>query len=271
MLIKQHVILSKHTYINVTTLARKSSAPAPTTLIVKLQNCSFFCFFSKINKQRHEEELSFCPIGPMIESSSQQAGQSTDLTRSTEEDSLVDGPLISADVLQSAIRREFQSVPTTCSSGVLSLMHVCNVLLLVFLFHLDYINCFTKPLLFVFLLSSSKVLYVVLSLCVGIMCVLKFGKEEVCLRILGSVKGDCAIVFGKVFLWVLTLLHSLWMQHHHSRARSRGYLRFYRQTRRLQQLPLITHSTGGPARCSLCHSTHIVSLKHHCIFIRTQK
>ncbi|XP_015239321.1 PREDICTED: transmembrane protein 192 isoform X1 [Cyprinodon variegatus] len=147
--------------------------------------------------------------GPSLYS---QAGQSTDLTRSTEEDSLVDGPLISADVLQSAIRREFQSVPTTCSSGVLSLMHV---------------------------------LYVVLSLCVGIMCVLKFGKEEVCLHILGSVKGDCAIVFGKVFLWALTLLHSLWMQHHHSRARSRGYLRFYRQTRRLQQLPLITHSTGN--------------------------
>lgn len=36
----------------------------------------------------------------------------------------MDGPLISADALQSAMRREFQSVPTTCPAGFLSLMHV---------------------------------------------------------------------------------------------------------------------------------------------------
>ncbi|MEQ2168319.1 transmembrane protein 192 isoform X1 [Girardinichthys multiradiatus] len=141
-----------------------------------------------------------------------QAGASADMTRSTEEDSLVDGPLISADVLQSAMRREFQSVPTTCPAGALSLMHI---------------------------------LYVVLSMCVGIMCVLKFGQEEVCLRILGSVQGDSVIVFGKVFLWVLMLLLTVWVHHHHSRVRSRGYLRFYRQTQRLKQLPLIIHSTGN--------------------------
>ncbi|XP_021175934.2 transmembrane protein 192 [Fundulus heteroclitus] len=140
------------------------------------------------------------------------AGPSADMARSTEEDSLVDGPLISADALQSAMRREFQAVPTTCPAGFLSLIHV---------------------------------LYVVLSLCVGIMCVLKFGREEVCLRILGSVQGDSAIVFGKVFLWALLLLLTVWMQHHHSRARCRGYLRFYRQTRRLKQTPLVIHSTGN--------------------------
>lgn len=36
----------------------------------------------------------------------------------------MDGPLISADALQSAMRREFQSVTTACPAGFLSLMHV---------------------------------------------------------------------------------------------------------------------------------------------------
>lgn len=54
----------------------------------------------------------------------QQAGASVDMSRSIEEDSLVDGPLISADALHSAIRREFQTVPTPCHAGLLSLLHV---------------------------------------------------------------------------------------------------------------------------------------------------
>lgn len=64
------------------------------------------------------------------------------------------------------------------------------------------------------------------------------------MNILRGVHGDSVIVLGKVFLWVLMLLFSVWMQHHHSRVRSRGYLRFYRQTRRVKQLPLIIHSIG---------------------------
>lgn len=125
---------------------------------------------------------------------------------------MVDGPLISADALQSAMRREFQSVPTACPAGLLSLIHV---------------------------------VYVVLSMCVGVLCVLRLGQQEVCLRVLGSVQGDSAIVLGKVFLWVLMLLLTVWMHHHHSRVRSRGYLSFYRQTQRLKQLPLSIHSTGN--------------------------
>ncbi|XP_013876149.1 transmembrane protein 192 isoform X3 [Austrofundulus limnaeus] len=84
-----------------------------------------------------------------------QAGPSGDITQSTEEDSLVDGPLISADALHSAIRREFQPVPTTCPAGLLALLHV---------------------------------LYVVLSTCVALLCVLKFGQEEVCVNILDGVQ-----------------------------------------------------------------------------------
>lgn len=45
------------------------------------------------------------------------------MTRS-EEDSLVDGPLISDDALHAAIRTEFHTVPTGCYAVLLSLLHV---------------------------------------------------------------------------------------------------------------------------------------------------
>ncbi|XP_053188383.1 transmembrane protein 192 isoform X2 [Scomber japonicus] len=139
-------------------------------------------------------------------------GPSVDMTRSIDEDSLVDGPLISADALHSAIRREFQTLPTPYHASLLSLLHI---------------------------------VYVVLSVCVGVMCVLEFGQEEVCMNILKNVRGDSIIVFGKVGLWVLVFLFSKCVQHHHSRARSRGYLRFYRQTQGLKTLPLSIQSTGN--------------------------
>ncbi|XP_072240968.1 transmembrane protein 192 isoform X2 [Leuresthes tenuis] len=148
------------------------------------------------------------PRGPSVYT----AGSSADVNRSLEEDSLVDGPLISADALHSAIRREFQAVPTPCHASLLSLLHV---------------------------------LYVVLSICVAVLCVLKLGEQEVCMSILGNVKGDSVIVFGKVALWVLVLIFTGCVQHHHNRVRSRGYLRFYRQTQRLKHVPLTIHSAGN--------------------------
>ncbi|CAG5928642.1 transmembrane protein 192 isoform 2-T2 [Menidia menidia] len=148
------------------------------------------------------------PKGP----SAYTAGSSADIDRSLEEDSLVDGPLISADALHSAIRREFQAVPTPCHAALLSVLHI---------------------------------VYVVLSICVAVLCVLKFGQEEVCMSILGSMKGDSVIVFGKVCLWVLVLMFTGCVQHHHNRARSRGYLRFYRQTQGLKHTALTIHSAGN--------------------------
>lgn len=100
---------------------------------------------------------------------------------------------------------------------------------------------------FTFLTSVFQVVYVVLSLCVGLLCELKFGQEDVCTSILGAVKGDSAILFGKVFLWVLVLLFTACAQHHHSWARSRGYLRFYRQMQGLKYLPIHVHSAGTSA------------------------
>ncbi|KAF7666749.1 hypothetical protein LDENG_00093150 [Lucifuga dentata] len=136
----------------------------------------------------------------------------SDVTRSTDEDPLVDGPLISADTLHSAIRREFQTVPTHYYAALLSLLHV---------------------------------VYVVLSICVGVLCMLNVGQEEVCKSVLGNVQGQSVVVFGKVGLWLLVMLFTRCVQHHHGRARSRGYLTFYRQTQGLNHLPVAIYSTGN--------------------------
>ncbi|XP_024115668.1 transmembrane protein 192 isoform X1 [Oryzias melastigma] len=141
-----------------------------------------------------------------------QAGPSVDMTQSTEEDTLVDGPLISADALHSAIRREFQTLPTHLHAGLLSLLHI---------------------------------VYVVLSICVAVLCVLKFGQEEKCMDFLGNEQGSSIIVYAKVCLWVLVLVFSLCVHRHHDKVRSRGYLQFYRQTRRLKHLPFAIHSSGN--------------------------
>uniref|UniRef100_A0A3B3C6P6 Transmembrane protein 192 n=1 Tax=Oryzias melastigma TaxID=30732 RepID=A0A3B3C6P6_ORYME len=142
----------------------------------------------------------------------QTAGPSVDMTQSTEEDTLVDGPLISADALHSAIRREFQTLPTHLHAGLLSLLHI---------------------------------VYVVLSICVAVLCVLKFGQEEKCMDFLGNEQGSSIIVYAKVCLWVLVLVFSLCVHRHHDKVRSRGYLQFYRQTRRLKHLPFAIHSSGN--------------------------
>lgn len=84
----------------------------------------------------------------------------------------------------------------------------------------------------------------VLSLCVGVLCVLKFGNEDICTRILGQVQGDAAILFGKVCLWLLVLLFTWYTEHHHSKARSRGYLCFYRRMQRVKHLPFSVNSAG---------------------------
>ncbi|XP_061882166.1 transmembrane protein 192 isoform X2 [Entelurus aequoreus] len=159
------------------------------------------------------------------------AASFVDMTRS-EEESLLDGPLISADALQSAIRREFRTVPTACHAALLSLLHV---------------------------------VYVVLSVCVALLCILKFGREDVCASVLGPVQGDSVVVFGKVVLWLLVLLFTWYMQHHHGQARCRGYLGFYRGTQELKHLPLTVYSAGNVMllvvlAARLPHPVHIYML-----------
>lgn len=117
----------------------------------------------------------------------------------------------------------------------------------------------------------------VLSLCVGLLCEMKFGQEELCKRILGNVEGESVILFGKVCVWVLVLLFSMCAQRHHSRARRRGYLRFYRQMQGLKDLPFTVHSTGTtapvwqPTACvalvgaSLCHTVAVMLKEEFCL------
>ncbi|XP_072320096.1 transmembrane protein 192 [Eucyclogobius newberryi] len=135
-----------------------------------------------------------------------------DLTRSLDEDSMVDGPLISADGLHSAIRREFQTLPTYCQAALLSVLHV---------------------------------VYVVLSILVAVVCILKGDSVDQCDSVLQSVGAVGAIVFGKVFLWVLVLLFSVCTKYHHRQARSRGYLKFYRRMQEVIHMPLVFHSGGN--------------------------
>lgn len=134
-----------------------------------------------------------------------------ELSRSMDEDAMVDGPLISPDALHSVIRREFQSLPTHWHSTLLSALHV---------------------------------VYVVLSILVAAFCILEENNVEQC-SILEPVGGEGAIVFGKVFLWVLVLLFTVLVKRHHRWARSRGYLQFYRQTHEVIHLPLVVHSGGN--------------------------
>ncbi|XP_062333800.1 transmembrane protein 192 [Osmerus eperlanus] len=141
------------------------------------------------------------------------ASTSLDVT-GVEDDPLVDGPLISPDALHSAIRREFQSISTPCTAILLSMLHV---------------------------------VYVALAVALAVACMLKLGREDECIRLLGTAQGDNVIVLGKVGLWLLVLLFNVCVQHHHSSARNRGYLRFYRDTRGLKHLPVTVHSTGNVA------------------------
>lgn len=105
-------------------------------------------------------------------------------------------------------------------------------------------NMSPHPLVFS---SLFQVTYVVLSVCVAVLCELKFGQVEVCESILGNVEGDSAILFGKVCLWVLELLFTAYVQQQHSKARSRGYLQFYREMQGLKYLQLNIHSAGTAA------------------------
>lgn len=135
-----------------------------------------------------------------------------DLSRSMDEDAMVDGPLISPDALHSVIRREFQSLPTHWHSILLSALHV---------------------------------VFVILSCLVAIMCILEEHDMEQCNSALQPVGGAAAIVYGKVFLWAVVLLFTVCVKYHHRQARSRGYLQFYRQTHEVIHLPLVLHSAGN--------------------------
>ncbi|XP_072526243.1 transmembrane protein 192 [Salminus brasiliensis] len=139
---------------------------------------------------------------------------STDFTQSIEDDPLIDGPLISQDALESAIKREFQKLPTTWIAGLLTVAHVA---------------------------------YVSVSIVLAILCWLTDDHSAECKTVLNGVDAQTVVLLGKAGLWVLMFAFERCVDHHHSAARRRGYLQFYRTTRDLKRLPLLIHSAGNAA------------------------
>ncbi|KAI4883399.1 hypothetical protein NFI96_032448 [Prochilodus magdalenae] len=139
---------------------------------------------------------------------------STDFTQSIEDDPLIDGPLISQDALESAIKREFQKLPTTWIAGILSVVHVA---------------------------------YVSVCVVLAVLCWLTRDHSAECNAALSGVDSQTVVLLGKVGLWLLVFVFERCVQHHHSAFRRRGYLQFYRTTRNLKRLPLLIHSAGNAA------------------------
>lgn len=55
-----------------------------------------------------------------------QNNSATEITQSIEDDPLVDGPLISPDALDAAIKSEFHKLPTSWVALLLLFIHVCR-------------------------------------------------------------------------------------------------------------------------------------------------
>ncbi|KAM4808632.1 transmembrane protein 192 isoform 2-T2 [Rhinophrynus dorsalis] len=73
------------------------------------------------------------------------------------------------------------------------------------------------------------------------------GEEKKCTPYINPFQFNTVLVISKVILWLLYVINERFVQHHHSKARNRGYLHLYRSTRNLTQLPLMIHSTGNTA------------------------
>lgn len=137
-----------------------------------------------------------------------------DFTQSTDDDPLIDGPLLSQDALESAIKREFQTLPTHWAVGVLSFLHV---------------------------------VYVALCVVITVFCWISDEHSAQCTAALQGIDSKTLVLLGKVVLWLLVFIYDRFVQHHHSAVRRRGYLEFYRVTRGMKSLPLLIHSAGNAA------------------------
>ncbi|KAI2668625.1 Transmembrane protein 192 [Labeo rohita] len=141
-----------------------------------------------------------------------QNNTNVDFTQSTDDDPLIDGPLISQDTLESVIKREFKKLPTHWAVGVISFLHV---------------------------------VYVVVCILITVFCWLSDEHTPECTAALQGIDSKTVVLLGKVALWVLVFIYDRFVQHHHNAVRRRGYLDFYRLTRGIKNLPLLIHSTGN--------------------------
>ncbi|XP_078533146.1 transmembrane protein 192 isoform X2 [Lissotriton helveticus] len=134
---------------------------------------------------------------------------SFEITQSVDEDPLLDAPLLPSQSLHSDIRPSFHPVPTVCLALLLLLVNVA---------------------------------FVVLAFVAGILCSLP-GEEVKCKPYIQPLELQTVILTAKVIMWVLQFIHERYLQYHHSKVRSRGYLSLYRATRHVKRLPLLVHST----------------------------
>ncbi|XP_038648036.1 transmembrane protein 192 isoform X2 [Scyliorhinus canicula] len=142
------------------------------------------------------------------EARQRQENSSIDVTQSVEEDPLIDYPLLYADALVGDARSPFKGVPTVCWGILLTFLHVA---------------------------------FVVLAFLLVFFCVTP---AELCSNVLASFKPFTIITITKVVLWVLHAVFGYYLQTQHSKARNRGYLSLYRNTRHLKRLPLLIHSAA---------------------------
>ncbi|KAK6493992.1 transmembrane protein 192, partial [Huso huso] len=133
---------------------------------------------------------------------------SMEITQSSEEDPLVDGPLVPPDILDSAIRLQFQSLAT-------SLLLNCT--------HATFFGLSVALAVFFCSIKESP-----------------FNFQQY----IHNFKTQIIIAFAKLSQW---LLIAVFEQHLHSRTRNRGYLQFYRSTSPLNRLPFFIHSAGNAA------------------------
>ncbi|XP_039203372.1 transmembrane protein 192 [Crotalus tigris] len=149
---------------------------------------------------------------------------SLEVTQSMDDDPLLDAPLLPRHTLHSRLHPEFCAIPTVFVANVLLLLHVT---------------------------------FVVLAFVTGVICSYADSSEDTCPEnYTYPFKVQTIIVIAKVILWILHLLLERYIHFHHSKARSRGYLRIYRTTRHLKRVPLLIQSTGNVALLL------IVSLQH---------
>ncbi|KAM5191310.1 transmembrane protein 192 isoform 2-T2 [Mantella aurantiaca] len=135
---------------------------------------------------------------------------SGELTQSADdEDCLLDAPISSHYKIEAEIRPIFHPVPTVWLSIILLLLQVT---------------------------------FVSLAVVAGYFCLLH-GERDKCNPYTKPLDLNTIVIICKVVLWLLHVLNERFLQHHHFKAKSRGYLKLYRTTSHLETVPLITNST----------------------------
>ncbi|XP_062837421.1 transmembrane protein 192 [Anolis carolinensis] len=159
---------------------------------------------------------------------------SLEITQSTDDDPLLDAPLLPHHALHSRLRPRFHAIPTVCVANVLLFLHVA---------------------------------FVVLAFVAGMCCSYSEPGEDVCPGgYTNPLKLQSVIIIAKVILWILHVILERYIHFQHSKVRSKGYLLIYRTTRHLKRLPLLIQSTGNTALLLIMAAQHSFP-KHNKLYL----